>query len=131
MLVAALTAAALFGACKKDEAAAPENNVLAGTTWQRENLAGNAIWGGENVHRLHFKDNSNYEILNVRNGSVRDLSQEGTYTFSDGEDLALSHTTSKGEARTDRYRLVDSRTLGFVQADGKVGTASYQAFVKQ
>jgi hypothetical protein len=100
-------AASLLG-CSKSEVNPAANNYT-GTTWATEDVAANIIYGGENYLHLKFIDNSTYEIVELRGGVVKGLSEEGEFSLSNDDRDVTLRNSKNNSLRV--YRQIDSRTL--------------------
>ena len=136
ILVALVLLVSMLGlvGCSKDSAdpeGSDNKNPLNGTTWLRNDLAGEIVWGGKNQFRITFKNNSDFEILNIRNGEIKDLYHEGKYTFN-GKTLTIPSKSRNGEeVKQIIYELTNSRTLALKKSDGSLSNSSYDNYIKQ
>lgn len=132
LFVLFVAVATLVGCSKgNDPEPKEENNVLYGTTWLRNDLAGEVVWGGKNQFRITFKNNTDFEILNIRNGDIKGMYHEGKYAF-DGKILTIPSKYSENDAvKNITYELSNSRTLSFKKSDGTLSVSSYDNYIKQ
>ncbi|WP_437918427.1 hypothetical protein [Sphingobacterium sp. LRF_L2] len=113
-------------ACSKSESSEPaDTNPLVGTKWQTDDLSANTIYGGVNFQVIHFKSNTEFEVLNVRNGAIRKLMYEGVYTVSNATDVNMKYSVD-GSPREWNLEITDSRTM-----KRKPEATAYNVYIKQ